>query len=503
MALKVDDEPADPLGSAQNVFHYLPAYQVLICKPCGYAVQPGAITRHLKDIHHLYRHKKKPYVEYASTFTLKPPGEVELPPPGQKALPHLTVEKGWACTAPGCGHLCVSTKRMEAHWSADHGRKGIRNGDYESCTLQTLFRGNWLRYFQVTRGGPSAAEKETVSPEREIDQVSGRNTVYSELQERHALDASDVAALQQYYHRTHKSFVASEESEPIWLEVVPCLARDNPFLLHGILACSYLEMAYLQPDRRELYALRACSHQDRALPLFHDALANATAQNVDAIIVFSYFLVVYSLATDEGSVNHSLLIINDGNEKAGDAPKPQVAIPHWLYFIRVGCSHFDHLVKRIEEGPVSKLALAWESAMDAVEGPFPHLDRLLQVIPDGDSSWTEEHVATYRQAADTLARSLAHTERVAARSDLSTWSVLSIWPVCVGDGYYEMLYERHPGALILLAHYCIILKQIQSKWYFDQGAMRLMTSIIDLLDTRWHPYIEEPAKIVLGSLSNW
>lgn len=43
------------------------------------------------------------------------------------------------------------------------------------------------------------------------------------------------------------------------------------FLMHGILACSALHLAYLDPSRRPKYVVEALGHQDRAIPGFRQA----------------------------------------------------------------------------------------------------------------------------------------------------------------------------------------------------------------------------------------
>jgi hypothetical protein len=141
------------------------------------------------------------------------------------------------------------------------------------------------------------------------------------------------------------------------------------------------------------------------------------------------------------------------------------------------------------------LANAWEVGRDAGDEKLPYLEHLVAVIPD-DSSWSAQSVAIYRSSALHLAKSFAFMDEVGMDSGVSTWSILGLWPVSVDKEYIDLLYERHPGALILLAHYCIILKQMQQRWYFAGRASKLMASIVALLDARWLPFIEEAERIV-------
>ena len=94
-----------------ELFHY----GVMICTTCRYAVQPGAIRRHLKDIHYLYHEKRYPYMVYTQGLKLKRPEDVQTPPAADFPIPQLPVEKGWRCMVKGCNSMCASTKRMKNH----------------------------------------------------------------------------------------------------------------------------------------------------------------------------------------------------------------------------------------------------------------------------------------------------------------------------------------------------------------------------------------------------
>jgi hypothetical protein len=131
-----------------QLLHYLPTYRVLICLRCNYAIQPGAVARHLKEIHHLRHLSRRPFVDYASGFKLSQPSDAVLPDETQFPVPLLPVQNGLACSFAGCAHLCVTAKRMKQHWMSVHHISASELGDFwHPVPLQTFFRGNALRYF--------------------------------------------------------------------------------------------------------------------------------------------------------------------------------------------------------------------------------------------------------------------------------------------------------------------------------------------------------------------
>lgn len=142
----------------QELLYFNKRYQVIICTSCQYAIQPTALDRHLKEIHALQRHRRQPYTDYASRLPLKQPSEllgtrlgtrpsISLGENEEFPVPGLPVISGLQCLDPGCGHLCVSVKRMQSHWKAEHHKSGCAALDWQSVPLQTFFRGNLLRYF--------------------------------------------------------------------------------------------------------------------------------------------------------------------------------------------------------------------------------------------------------------------------------------------------------------------------------------------------------------------
>ena len=133
-------------------------YSVLICSACGYALKPTGIARHLKEIHHITRSTRRPYMSHASRFQLADTKQVLGAEIREFPIRLLPVVDGLQCLGTqGCEFLCVSVKAMQRHWLSAHGRSGSMN-DWKSTPLQTFFRGNLLRYFTA----PTHSKSENV-----------------------------------------------------------------------------------------------------------------------------------------------------------------------------------------------------------------------------------------------------------------------------------------------------------------------------------------------------
>lgn len=466
---QVDPEPAELL-------RYLPAHKVVICRTCQYAVQPHAIPRHLKDIHHIHRGRRRPFMQYVSRLELGKPEDVIESKITQFPVPLLPVQDGLRCRSEGCGHLCVSEKRMKSHWLFIHGRPGQPTFDWQSAPLQTFFRGNLLRYF--TPGDTQAKVIQSSGSKAYAELLESINV----LQSSNILSDSDSILLRHYITSTSISIAHDAQSEALWQVTVPQLAYRHPFLMHAILACSALHLAYKRPEEQGQYLIEASSHQDVAMPQFRSAIDNVDKDSCHSIMVFSHLLVIYSFALER---QDERLLIVDGNRSD--------VLPSWLHFLRNGCLMVCSVWDQIENGPVKELASQWEVPVEiSEEGKLPLTDHLLSVIPSEDSqyAWSEEARRLYTDAAVELGRAFMCTRTLGEK--LTTWDALRLWPMKISVDYMNLLNQWHPGALILLAHYCILLQKLDTHWYFEGRATKLLSTILKRLDTRWHCFIEWP-----------
>ncbi|KAJ0421493.1 hypothetical protein BJY00DRAFT_109623 [Aspergillus carlsbadensis] len=503
--------------SPPELLKYLPDYGVVICTPCRYAVQPQAISRHLKEIHRILRSHRRKYTAYIAGLSLRQPQDV-VPPRNPLDFPvrYLPVEPGFRCKAPKCEYMCASRKRMEAHWRSEHGTKALAVRDFQPVPLQTFFRGNLLKYFAAPESALHTEGQTIPHLERSS---SGKRVLSSE----------DAALLDHYLRHTAQTFSTDAETDHIWKTVVPTLAYKHRFVLDGLLACAAHHKAYLTNDKPELkqdYILRACTFQDAALPGFRIAIENVSEANCDAIIVFAYLLVVYSFADTSRHESRSLGI-NDISESNGNPAalffmsthekirlQPDSILPNWLYLLRGGCSMICDMWEFIQMGPARALTRAWDIDLEGPDERDPEiLARLFEVIPTASISststideathnaevWSDEVEAVYTTAAIQLSRSFAYLrKKYPDASAITTWDILRVWPMEVSMEYMALLQQGHPGALILLAHYCVLLRYMERYWYFEGQAGALLRAIRGRLGGRWRGSLEWPVGVVLG-----
>lgn len=292
-----------------------------------------------------------------------------------------------------------------------------------------------------------------------------------------SLELQTTEVFHHYYYCTAYTglCLAPADSLHIWQESIPNIALSYPFLMHGLLAISALHLAYLNPARRsELVTFASCSEQI-ALPLFRKMIPKVDQSNVHAIFAFSGFVVPYIIATSNGECG---------------IPSLDNATPHWFLAIRGFLSLLSNNLTELARGPFAPVLV--RTALPIAYGDNPEDAQLLKLnelleSKDSASKKHETDIKSCREALDELRREWALT--CSPCRTLSAQNVVYIWPGAVSQQYLRQLYDRRPEALIVLAHYCVLLKRVDSTWYWKGIGVGLIDAINDGLSPVWRPWI--------------
>ncbi|KAJ9616882.1 hypothetical protein H2200_000602 [Cladophialophora chaetospira] len=474
-----------------QLFSYLPRYRVIVCNTCRYAVPPKAVSRHLKEIHRILRSARQPFLDWVSTLALCEPEEVIVPNREEFPVPELPVYTGLRCRRRDCGHLCLTEKRMKSHWLSAHPKE---NCEWSSVPVQTFFRGNLLKYFSApSRLSEGKVDEDGSLVWRFLDinwawqkgaspppdaLKSGRILASPIASSRNfGLDSMLVGLIHHYQTSTSQTIALNGNNKLFWSNTVLQIAQGQSFLMLGVLSIAALHLAYLLPRQRREWTIRANEYHGQAMPLFRHATAYPTAENCHAILLFSHLLILNTFTSDQQDDN-LLLVTRNGDD----------TVPSWLYFIRNSCSMLCSVWDDVEAGPCNDLALEWEAPFNVNERREKMISsELLTAAPARNSTlaWSEDVYEVYQAAASELAFALACLDS-GHHDSFSTWDALRVWPMRLSDDFVRLLKQKHPAALILLAHYSTILRRIDSKWYLQGRAEALLRTIRRELDPHWH-----------------
>lgn len=294
-----------------------------------------------------------------------------------------------------------------------------------------------------------------------------------------AADPKTTELLHHYSIHTSRSMSRNlgPSKQEIWAVSIPQLALGHDWLMHSMLAISALHLLSLQPSRKAELITRASRSESLALPMYRRALAEKHKQNIHAVFAFAGFAIPYVLALSSWL----------------DLPSSRIPDRGGLHWFLMARSLTDMLGEQwviLKQGPFAPLLNPASSPIILDRNPDDvHLAKVHDMLKQSaaESSLDEPTLNVCRETLDELRRVAAlHYAPVRV---VSMISAVYIWPGSISQAFVELLHQRLPEALVILAHYCVLLKFVDSCWYMKGVGEKLLVTIIEELNDRWRPWI--------------
>ncbi len=103
-----------------------------------------------------------------------------------------------------------------------------------------------------------------------------------------------------------------------------------------------------------------------------------------------------------------------------------------------------------------------------------------------------DKVTAYSGALIALSRAFVSAQSAKEKGWFTMFTAVQIWPARISTEYLELLKARDPAALVLLAHYCVLLEPLEQAWYMSGFRKRLLERIYGQLDEEWRQWLEWP-----------
>jgi hypothetical protein len=269
------------------------------------------------------------------------------------------------------------------------------------------------------------------------------------------------------------------------------------YLMHGILSMAALHLSYLNPGQQDKYEYLSAQHQNLAIGPFRQAMSTITSENCNQVFAFSILMAISQSTPSRGG---NIVLPSPLAVYRGPA--------NWIVCLR-GCSSiFEEVASHITSGPIGILLKegmrAATFAMEITPLPEDKDDQSLEYVSRHllnlqyiKDSTTVAELEAYAEAISQLRQLLAASS---ATSDSLTRRIFtSIWPAEISDTFIGLLHNERPPALIITAHYCILLKRCHSCWYMEHRAYNLFRAVQQSLTEEWMPYVERPSQVVQAS----
>lgn len=333
---------------------------------------------------------------------------------------------------------------------------------------------------------------------------------------------TELRLMHQYTQFTHKTLNITtpqnqEANLDIWRNSIPAMAfAGNQQLMDAILAIAALHIRSYSPNDKDIvrashaYMASCLSSYSASLAAGIDA-SNAPSMFITAVLIAMQSTASRIFTKDES--HFAPKNVSGASEHAGFGSNYQPPLT-WFHSFQgvktvVAASwswlkESDDILSIIDAQPVLNLNFS-----RATEGFFGHLlhgmhDEVAarypcSTGPDGSPLGESELATSTRQAYQHAVATLNWAHTKPGNGALS-------FPATVSKRFVELIEERQPRALAILAAFFALLKVLDNVWWLQGMARREVLGIVSLfnsdlfgpeLEKKWWPHLEWAVRIAL------
>lgn len=256
-------------------------------------------------------------------------------------------------------------------------------------------------------------------------------------------------------------------------ELVIPPAFSHPFLMNEILALSALHLATIHPDRQHQLESIAAELQTSALLLFNRTCHQVTPNDRLPMFIFSSLIgnhVFYTTFKFHSSNFHDFL----------------EEFVKYMQLHRGVRSVISNDWEQLRE--ISTKALMLEDVSDLPtpgEAQGNECDSLRHLLNTADLGLSTKD--TYMRAVDSLQWGF-DAQRVR-----NVVGLAFAWPIQISSEFLELLKQRRPEALAILAYYAVMLHSHRDVWLVGGAGRYIIESISGYLGTYWENWLAWPS----------
>jgi hypothetical protein len=274
------------------------------------------------------------------------------------------------------------------------------------------------------------------------------------------LNIQELELMVQWCTATYRSISRNDAVEWIWHAVIPREAMHHPFLMHGILALSALHLAFTSGGAtKESYLMTARSHRRQARMGLAKVEANLTESNSNAVFALFNILIVFAFALP--------LTENPPGDQ-----NPLDELCEVFRLTRTSADTITTAINLVSEGAMKQLV-----EFDDKPPRMPDTSRLaIMSLSRMNASLGMQNPEHEKEVYDTAIQHLgASLDKLARGGEIML--VAFQWIFQIPPRFIDLLRERRPFALIVLAHYVVIIHSLRGHWWMGEWAARLISHI--------------------------
>ncbi|KAH0433370.1 DUF814 domain-containing protein [Colletotrichum camelliae] len=296
---------------------------------------------------------------------------------------------------------------------------------------------------------------------------------------------TDLELMHHYSTKTSLTMPRSSDASNVWQFEVPKLGLTYMFLMHEVLAISALHLGHLHPEQREFYALHASQHQNDAIAGMRETLAQITPDNCHPLFAGSSLLLISAFAT---------FPYQRSGPEGHQAPTVDDVIDVFL-LVRGMSNILSSSQPIIQAGPFKNFfheVLVTPASTPLLDAVTQHLNTFAAKLPNTDADQYSKDIVAMETS--NLLEWIGHATNTTAFPELR---VGLTWPTSLSEEYMQLMRNRDPAALTLLAYYSVAVHSTENSTWFMQGwGVNAARAIVCDLDASWKGMIQWPLAFI-------
>lgn len=316
-----------------------------------------------------------------------------------------------------------------------------------------------------------------------------------------SLDVTDLQLLHHYIFETVPTLhgKVSDEHQDVFRKTFVRMGFRTPYVLHAILATAAMHLAALLSNQRRAFLLRGSAHQNAALRTVMPIIASGTLTREQSLDIFAFTCFTAITSLGEARLHASL----PGNE-ADDPIDQIIASLRLMRGVTLVLESHGHYVR----SPQSEVAVIFENthemAMAADEikrrsTTLPHVAAFIQSAQNHPGM--RNRTDAEKEACIEALKSAAGLVQEFQRTDSDHHQIRCVhrWPFSIREPFLDMLVQRHPISLVVLAHFAVLMHLQDVAWWLTGWGRRLLVKIEQVLGPEFEEALAWPRSMISAS----
>ena len=295
----------------------------------------------------------------------------------------------------------------------------------------------------------------------------------------------NLLQLELLHHYTASACLAISDKPSIqqeWQISVPREALSHECLMYAILATAAVHLMNQSLTLRHRYEKDAIYHRRLALRSAIPQFQDITPRNCHALFAVSSIVAILAFAFPNPSPISDSHTIVDG-------------MIEFFILVRGVQIVLGTASSWIEDGDLMYLTrYSWTEKLSPVSEP---VERAFDLLNERNEKTTKDpEVRKSYSVAIKILHKAFRTYKIISDER----SLVFIWPVIVPELYMTQLKVREPMALVVLAHFAVLLHSINGLWWSQNRGAQLVVAIWHLLPPDWQSVIDWPVEVTKGEM---